>query len=110
MDNKSIKNMVVLKNLPSNIVEEAIFILKTNKMAKKLEYIDKNKNLKNKNIEKGEDYIIKEAESVVANYIEKMEGNEKNRVKNKFNKNYKTLRNYSIAVSILFLLAILLKF
>ena len=37
MNQSNLKNMVVLKNLPSNIVEEAIVILKTNKKVKKLE-------------------------------------------------------------------------
>ena len=31
METSKLKNMVVLRNLPSNIVEEAIIILKTNK-------------------------------------------------------------------------------
>ena len=39
MNQSNLKNMVVLKNLPSNIVEEAIVILKTNKKVKKLEKI-----------------------------------------------------------------------
>ena len=42
MEVSNMKNIVVLKNLPSNIVEEAIIILKTNKEAKRLEYIEKN--------------------------------------------------------------------
>ena len=34
MNQGGLKNMVVLKNLPSNIVEEAIIVLKTNKKNK----------------------------------------------------------------------------
>lgn len=108
MDNKSIKNMVVLKNVPSNIVEEAIVILKTNKIAKKLEYIERKANVKKGNKEKRDDYIIKEAENVVESYIEKIEGSEMNNIKFKINKNYKALRNYSIVISILFLLMLLI--
>ena len=37
MEASNLKNMVVLKNLPSNIVDEAIIVLKTNKKAKKLQ-------------------------------------------------------------------------
>ena len=106
MDNKSIKNMVVLKNIPSNIVEEAIVIFKTNKMAKRLEYIEKKSVFKNKRIEKSEDYIIKEAESVVANYIEKINGNSITKVK--FSKNYKMLRIYSIVITAVFLLTLVM--
>ena len=37
METSNMKNMVVLKNLPSNLVEEAIIILKSSKKVKKLE-------------------------------------------------------------------------
>ena len=43
MEESKLKNMVVLKNLPSNLIEEAIVILKSNKKVKKLEKIDKEK-------------------------------------------------------------------
>ena len=42
MESSNMKNMVVLKNLPSNIVDEAIIVLKTNKKVKKLQKIEKN--------------------------------------------------------------------
>ena len=44
MQANSVKNIVIIKNLPSNIVEEAIVILKSNKYAKKLQMIEKNNN------------------------------------------------------------------
>lgn len=40
MKNNYLQNMIVLKNLPSNLVEEAIVVLKQNKKAKKYQYID----------------------------------------------------------------------
>ena len=43
MEESKLKNMVVLKNLPSNLVEEAIIILKSNKNVRRLEKIDKDK-------------------------------------------------------------------
>ena len=42
MSQGNLKNMVVLKNLPSNIVEEAIVILKSNKKIRQVEKIEKN--------------------------------------------------------------------
>ena len=39
METSNLKNMVVLKNLPSNIVDEAIIVLKANKKTKKLQKI-----------------------------------------------------------------------
>lgn len=96
MESSKMKNMIVLKNLPSNIIEEAIVILKENKKIKPYQYIEdknQNKNDKNKNAniiqEKNvkysvkklpqgektikEDYILKEAEMVISNYISELE-------------------------------------
>ena len=39
METSKLKNMVVLRNLPSNLVDEAIIVLKSNKNIKKLEKI-----------------------------------------------------------------------
>ena len=61
MEASKLKNMVILKNLPSNLVEEAIVILKENKKVKKLEKIDKNKKTEYKR-ENKKDYVLKEAE------------------------------------------------
>ena len=71
MDISNMKNMVVLKNLPSNIVDEAIVILKSNKKIKKLEYAEsKLNNSKNNNENKNNnnDYIVNEAEMIISNY------------------------------------------
>ena len=66
METSNMKNMVVLKNLPSNLVEEAIIILKSNKKVKKLEKIDKkNKLNKEPPAKKEKDYILKEAEKEI---------------------------------------------
>ena len=51
MDINNMKNVVVLKDLPSNIVKEAYVVFKSNKMIKKFQKINKN-NEKNKLIEK----------------------------------------------------------
>ena len=74
MDISKMKNMVVLKNLPSNIVDEAYVVLKSSKKAKKLEKIE---NFKNKNKEdetsKNKEYVVKEAELLIEDYINKVE-------------------------------------
>ena len=44
METSKMKNMVVLKNLPSNIVEEAIIILKSNTKKRNLQKIMKFQN------------------------------------------------------------------
>ncbi len=86
MNSSDMKNMIVLNNLPSNIIEEAIVILKPNNKIKKYQYIEKSKlkdvqNVentsqkikKNGNKNQKQDYIIKEAEMIVANYITELE-------------------------------------
>ncbi len=110
METSNMKNIVVLKNLPSNLVEEAIVILKKNKKIRKLELID---NKKNNNIEdvqvKDDEYILKEAEMLVSNYIDRTQ---KNKFINKMNKsekkNYTRLKKYSIAVTILLLISLVI--
>ena len=96
METSNLKNMVVLKNLPSNIIDEAIIVLKSNKKIKKLEKIEKiekNKNIKDKE-EKidNKEYILKEAEMLVNSYISEIEN--KN-IKQK----YKKVKKYSIILT-----------
>lgn len=107
MEKSQMKNMIVLRNLPSNLVEEAIVVFKTVKGAKEFQYIDKVENIKNdQNKKNTKDYMVKEAESVISNYIKNNE-KKKTRVNNSnVNKNYKRLKLYSIIVSIAFLIAL----
>ena len=73
METSRLKNIVVLKNLPSNIVDEAIVVLKTNKKVKKLQKIEQNKNsISSEGDKKDKEYILKEAEMIVNNYISKI--------------------------------------
>ena len=59
MKQSGVKNMVILKNLPSNIVEEAIVVLKANIKVKNNEKIDKNVKEKNKsNVEENNEKNI----------------------------------------------------
>ncbi len=86
MNSSNMKNIVVLNNLPSNIIEEAIVILKENKKIKKYQYSEKKKTIDVQNVEKTkqksqkdgdkikpQDYILKEAEMIITNYISELE-------------------------------------
>lgn len=76
MDISNMKNMVVLKNLPSNIVDEAIVILKNNQKIKKVEFAESkysNSKMHNKDRENSNDYIVNEAEMLISNYITNLE-------------------------------------
>jgi len=112
MQTNNVKNIVVLKNLPSNIIEEAIIILKSNKYAKKFQMIEKNNN---KDLEtkesNGKDYIIKEAEELLSSYISKIESNKYIERPNKILKEqYKKLKKYSIIVTIFFVISLIINF
>lgn len=105
MEKNNMKNIVVIKNLPSNLVDEAIVILKSNKNAKKLEYICGTSSSENKEKSKNKDYIIKEAESVISSYISKIDGSKKNKkTKIDIDKKYSRLKIYSIVISITLLI------
>lgn len=111
MEISNMKNIVVLKNLPSNLVDEAIVILKSNKNAKKLEYVDKTTKANYTESENTKDYMVKEAEFVISNYISKIENNKKSRKEHTgIEKKYKKLKAYSIFASIILLICIIRSF
>ena len=99
MENSNMKNMVILKNLPSNIVEEAIVILKSNKKVKKLEKIDKPKSFdNNEKNSKDKEYILKEAEMIVNSYVSNVEKS-KEKYNIRKNKKYIYIRRYNIVIT-----------
>ena len=111
MEASKMKNMVVLKNLPSNLVEEAILILKPNKKVKKLQKIDKNSHAKQaKPVKKEKDYILKEAEMLLSSYISKLENKneEKKYTTLKNNKKYKRLKKYAFLSTFIIILQTML--
>lgn len=72
MEQEQMKNIVVLKNLPSNIIDEAFVILKSNTKIKSLERVDKNNHIHEEQ-RKEDDYIVREAEMLISNYISRIE-------------------------------------
>ena len=113
METSNLKNMVVLKSLPSNIVDEAIIILKRNINVKEYE-LQNNQDAKNKkNIQNSEnrqkDYIVKEAEMLVNGYISKMESNKKKEQLNqKINNKYKRMKKYVCSLSVITIIELIL--
>jgi len=105
--NNNLKNTVVLKNLPSNIVEEAVIVFKPNiKLKEKQELDNNNKEDKNKERNKEKDYILKEAEMLVNNYIRRVEEKKKikNEIQKKVDKKCKNLKKYVFIMGIILLL------
>lgn len=110
METEKMKNIVVLKNINSNIVEEAFVILKPNKKAKNLKYIEAKtdeKNINKKNITNPKEYIVKEAEFIISNYISEIEKNKNNNFKFiKMEAKYKRLKVLSLILASIVLLNI----
>lgn len=101
MNTSKMKNIVVLKNLPSNIVDEAIVFLKTNQKILKTEVVDNKNNSRNLDNRNTKDYIINEAEMVIANYVSTLENNKKNKQNKELEIKYKKLQKITILFGIL---------
>lgn len=100
------ENMVVIKNLPSNIVDEAWVVLKPGVKKKEKDFIQKVKNNKNYiNKEKG--YIVKEAEMVVTEYLKDINSLKNNRKYERILKKYNNLKKV-FAITIISFGAIML--
>lgn len=113
MNASRMKNIIVLKDLPSNLVDEAIVILKNGNKVKYQEIIEEREE-SNFEIKQGNssDIAIKEAELLVSNYIKKLEKpNEQSITIRKMRLKYKKLqlcsfflglttivRNYNISI------------
>lgn len=97
MEQEQMKNIVVLKNLPSNIIDEAFVILKSNTKIKSLERVDKNNHIQ----EEQRDYIVREAEMVISNYISRIEKprEERNHKTKQIELKYKRLKLITIILS-----------
>ena len=108
MSDKNLKNIVVLKNLPSNLVDEAIVILKSKNTARKLELIENSIVKKSNTNTNTSDYIIKEAENVISNYINKIEKNRSiKKINNNIETKYRKVKVYSIFISVIMLFCLI---
>lgn len=114
MDSKTMKNTIILRNLPSNMVEEAFIIFKDNVKIHKTQKVEKNKTIEKEERPKSNEYMVKEAEMIVADYISKIEKKEYEIVNanKRLNEKYKRLKALTIFLamfSVLSLFLILLK-
>ena len=108
METSKMKNMVVLKNLPSNMIEEAIVIFKENSKIKEKDVINKSNQLSQVQ-GKSKDIIFKEAEMLVNDYVKRVESSKNKKI---FDKkiNDKFLKKYSIVITILFIISLTINF
>ena len=102
MKSKQLKNMIVLKNLPSNMIEEAIVVLKQNKKIEIMKHLEKEKSVQCRT--NSSDYILQEAEFVISNYISDIEKNKKAKKIKDIEQKYKKARAFSIILLVLIVL------
>ena len=101
MEKCKMKNVVVLRNLPSNLIEEAFVVVKSKKIAKSLERIDaRNGKIDGKNKDDG--YIVREAESVLASFVSFIEKKERKNVDLGLKRRYNMLKIYGVLVTVAF--------
>lgn len=105
MQNSKLKNSIILRGMASNVVDEAIVILKPNVKIKKMEH-SKNTNTNEKSSSKT--FIIKEAENVILDYIYKINENEIIRDKQKMESKIKFLKIINILFFILLIISIII--
>ena len=108
MNSDKSKSVIVLKNLPSNFIDEAIVVVKDKKKIKNPEYktmqgrMDESEIGKIEKIKKeNRGYVIKEAELIISNYLEKIEKTKELKDIDKVKKRYKKLSilNYALAMT-----------
>ena len=114
MESNIMKNIVVLKNLPSNLVEEAFVVLKENEKIQ-IEDLIKKENIvrdinKNSNEKEDKEYIIKEAELLVENYLKDIEKRKNEKNKNIWKLKYEKLKILNIFLFFLFVITIIKSF
>lgn len=110
MNISQMKNMIILKDLPSNIVDEAIVILKNNAKIKNREKIE-NKNPSNFREKQTDEYgfVIKEAEYIIQDYIKGIESPKIAKSKTRdINIKYKRLQISSFLLGITAIVGIIL--
>ena len=129
------KNVIILKNLPSNLIDEAIVIVKDKKRIKDINYSEFIKDggekfsssanrqtsnrviqgyMKEEDLKKLEDtkkeerkYVIKEAEIVVTNYLSKIDNKMPEKRIKRLEKSYKRAKKMSIILGIISVISII---
>ena len=111
MERGNFKNTIVLKNIPSNIIEEAIIVFKENKNAWKLEKIENRKNAIDASLKPiKKEYVVKEAELIVSEYIKDIRNEDRQKNIMHSNVKYKRLKRYAYFTTFLLLLQMIMSF
>lgn len=104
MDNNKIKNTIVLRGMASNVVDEAIVILKPHVKIKKTQTI---KNSKEKSNSK--EMILKEAEHIVTEYVNRISIEDLRKQKIQLEKKNKKLKLLLFGIFIVLVFTVIFK-
>lgn len=114
MESNIMKNIVILKNLPSNLVEEAFVVLKENEKIQIEDLTNKESTArdinKNTNEKESKEYIVKEAELLVENYLKDIEKRKNEKSKDIWKLKYEKLKILNIFLVFLFAIVIIKSF
>lgn len=86
---EGLKNIIVLKDLPSNIIEEAFVVVRQNLKIDNIKPKDKSDSKK-------ENYIIEEAQMVIDDYLKNLENTNEQKQIAKIEEKYKKLKALTI--------------
>ncbi len=103
------KNMVVIKNLPSNIVEEAWVVIKPEVKNKEKELIKRMKN-NNLNSKTKTSYVLEEAQTVIADYLKNINSYKDKKRYDDIIKKYNKLKKVSFILFWVSLVMLILSF
>ena len=130
MSKENTRNVIILKNLPSNLIAEAILVVKDKKQV--ADYMKESEFGVNKDVSTGNNgiiygdmkteslkkienvkkedrkYVIKEAEIVVSNYIKRIEDNLADRKIDRLKKSYKKTKKLNVFLAMTTIISILL--
>lgn len=103
MQLSKMKNIIVLKGMASNVVDEAIVVLKPHVKLKQSEY---NRNGKRTLHDKNKKMIVlKEAESTINAYVKKLQKDAKRNETQKLKIKYKFLQIFNVALILTIIIA-----
>lgn len=105
MVNNKLKNIIVLKGMASNVVQEAIVILKPNIQFEKCNSLYKNKENNLFNTKKKS--VVSEAEYVINNYIKEIETTNSRRKVKKLEKRYKVSKILNVILFVSFVISVI---
>lgn len=103
MVNNKLKNIIVLKGMASNVVQEAIVILKPNIEFERCNSIYKNKENTIFNTKKKS--VVSEAEYVINNYIKEIETTSSKKKVKKLEQKYKASKILNVILFVSFIIS-----